>query len=320
MATTIILIGLAVFILMLFLSTLKVVPQRSVFIVERLGKYNGNLEAGFHIIIPFIDKITYRHTLKEQALDVPPQNCITRDNIAVEVDGILYLQVVDPQKASYGIDNYKFAAIQIAQTTMRSVVGKLELDRTFEERETINATIVAAVDIASDSWGVKVTRYEVKNINPPPSIKDAMEKQMRAEREKRAIIAESEGEKQAKINRAEGEKAHMIAISEGEKLRVMNTADGKASEIESIALATARGIREIAAAINEQGGMNAVNLRVAEQYLAEFGKLAKTNNTMIIPTDLADISGVVGSITSVMQRMKEEPRMDTTTSLKKVIN
>jgi len=202
---------------------------------------------------------------------------------------------------------------------MRSVVGKLELDRTFEERETINATIVAAVDIASDPWGVKVTRYEVKNINPPPSIKDAMEKQMRAEREKRAIIAESEGEKQAKINRAEGEKAHMIALSEGEKLRVMNEAEGKASEIERIATATAQGIREIAIAINEEGGMNAVNLRVAEQYLSEFGKLAKTNNTMIIPTDLADISGVVGSITSVMQRMKEEPVMNPGT-VKKLIN
>jgi len=319
MATTYILIALAIFLLFLFLSTIKVVPQRSVFIVERLGKYNGNLEAGFHVIIPFIDKITYRQTLKEQALDVPPQNCITRDNIAVEVDGILYLQVVDPQKASYGIDNYTFAAVQIAQTTMRSVVGKLELDRTFEERETINATIVAAVDIASDSWGVKVTRYEVKNINPPPSIKDAMEKQMRAEREKRAIIAESEGEKQAKINRAEGEKAHMIALSEGEKLRVMNEAEGKASEIERIATATAQGIREIAMAINEQGGMNAVNLRVAEQYLSEFGKLAKTNNTMIIPTDLADISGVVGSITSVMQRMKDDTVMNPG-SVKKLIN
>ncbi|MGV3588090.1 MAG: SPFH domain-containing protein, partial [Adhaeribacter sp.] len=255
----------------------------------------------------FIDKIVYRHTLKEQAIDVPPQNCITRDNIAVEVDGILYLQVVDPAKSSYGIDNYRFAAIQIAQTTMRSVVGKLELDRTFEERETINASIVNAVDVASEPWGVKVTRYEVKNINPPATIRDAMEKQMRAEREKRAIIAESEGDKQARINRAEGEKSQMIAVSEGEKQRRINEAEGRAAEIERIASATAQGIREIAMAINAEGGMNAVNLRVAEQYLNEFGKLAKTNNTMIIPTDLADISGVVGSITSVMNRMKEEP-------------
>ena len=307
MTSTIILIGLAIFIVFLFLSALKVVPQRSVFIVERLGKYRATLEPGFHVLIPFIDKIVYRHTLKEQAIDVPPQNCITRDNIAVEVDGILYLQVVDPQKSSYGIDNYRFAAIQIAQTTMRSVVGKLELDRTFEERETINASIVNAVDIASEPWGVKVTRYEVKNINPPATIRDAMEKQMRAEREKRAIIAESEGDKQAKINRAEGEKSQMIAVSEGEKQRRINEAEGRAAEIERIASATAQGIREIAAAINAEGGMNAVNLRVAEQYLNEFGKLAKTNNTMIIPTDLADISGVVGSITSVMNRMKEEP-------------
>ncbi|GEO03541.1 paraslipin [Adhaeribacter aerolatus] len=307
MTSTIILIGLAIFIVFLFLSALKVVPQRSVFIVERLGKYHASLEPGFHVLIPFIDKIVYRHTLKEQAIDVPPQNCITRDNIAVEVDGILYLQVVDPAKSSYGIDNYRFAAIQIAQTTMRSVVGKLELDRTFEERETINASIVNAVDIASEPWGVKVTRYEVKNINPPATIRDAMEKQMRAEREKRAIIAESEGDKQARINRAEGEKSQMIAVSEGEKQRRINEAEGRAAEIERIASATAQGIREIAMAINAEGGMNAVNLRVAEQYLNEFGKLAKTNNTMIIPTDLADISGVVGSITSVMNRMKEEP-------------
>jgi regulator of protease activity HflC (stomatin/prohibitin superfamily) len=307
MTSTIVLLGFALLILILALSTLKVVPQRSVFVVERLGKYNASLEAGFHVILPFIDRIVYRHTLKEQAIDVPPQTCITRDNISVEVDGILYLQVNDPARASYGIDNYRFAAIQIAQTTMRSIVGKLELDRTFEERETINASIVDAVDQASDPWGVKVTRYEVKNIEPPISIKDAMEKQMRAEREKRAVIAESEGEKQAKINRAEGEKAHMIALSEGEKQRVINEAEGRASEIERIATATAQGIREIALAINEPGGMNAVNLRIAEQYLGEFGKLAKTNNTMIIPTDLADISGVVGSITSVMSRMKDEP-------------
>ncbi|WP_084523897.1 SPFH domain-containing protein [Adhaeribacter aquaticus] len=307
MNSTIILVGLAIFIIIIFLSTIKVVPQRTVFIVERLGKYNGSLEAGFHIIIPFIDKITYKHTLKEQAIDVASQTCITRDNILVEVDGILYLQVIDPPKASYGIDNYRFAAIQIAQTTMRSVVGKLELDRTFEERETINASIVNAVDVASDPWGVKVTRYEIKNIVPPATIRDAMEKQMRAEREKRATIAESEGEKQAKINRAEGERAQMISVSEGEKQRRINEAEGRGAEIERIASATAQGIREIAMAINEEGGMKAVNLRVAEQYLTEFGKLAKVNNSMIIPTDLADISGVVGSITSVMERMKEEP-------------
>lgn len=303
-ATTIILIVLAIFILIAFMSTFKVVPQRSVFIVERLGKYNRTLEAGFHILIPFIDKVAYKQNLKEQAIDVASQICITKDNIAVEVDGILYLQVIDPQKASYGIDNYRFAVIQISQTTMRSIIGKMELDKTFEERETVNASIVEAVDSASDSWGIKVSRYEVKNISPPQSIRDAMEKQMRAEREKRALIAESEGDKQAKINRAEGDKQEMIARSEGEKQRRINEAAGKASEIELVASATAKGIREIAIAINDEGGMNAVNLRIAEQYLTEFGKLAKTNNSMIVPADLSDIAGVISGITSVLTKTK----------------
>lgn len=288
------------------LSTFKVVPQRSVYIIERLGKFNRALEAGFHILIPFIDKVAYKQNLKEQALDVASQICITKDNIAVEVDGVLYLQVIDPQKASYGIDNYKFAVIQISQTTMRSVIGKMELDKTFEERETVNATIVEAVDRASGPWGIKVSRYEVKNISPPQSIKDAMEKQMRAEREKRALIAESEGDKQAKINRAEGEKQQTIALSEGEKQRRINEASGKASEIEMVAVATAKGIREIAQSINEEGGLSAVNLRIAEQYLTEFGKLAQTNNTMIVPADLSDIAGVISSVTSVVNKTKTE--------------
>ncbi|MBA2328561.1 MAG: paraslipin, partial [Flavisolibacter sp.] len=209
--STIILIVLILFLLIAFTSTFKVVPQRQVYIIERLGKYSRTLDAGFHILIPFIDKIAYKQNLKEQAIDVASQVCITKDNIAVEVDGILYLQVIDPQKASYGIDNYRFAVIQISQTTMRSVIGKMELDKTFEERETVNVSIVEAVDKASVPWGIKVSRYEVKNISPPQSIKDAMEKQMRAEREKRALIAESEGDKQAKINRAEGEKQETIA-------------------------------------------------------------------------------------------------------------
>lgn len=305
-ASTIILIVLALFILIAFMLTFKVVPQRSVYIVERLGKYNRTLDAGFHILIPFIDKIAYRQNLKEQAIDVASQICITKDNIAVEVDGILYLQVIDPQKASYGIDNYRFAVIQISQTTMRSIIGKMELDKTFEERETVNASIVNAVDNASDPWGIKVSRYEVKNISPPQSIRDAMEKQMRAEREKRALIAESEGDKQAKINRAEGDKQEMIARSEGEKQRRINEAAGKASEIELVAAATAKGIREIAIAINEEGGMNAVNLRIAEQYLTEFGKLAKTNNSMIVPADLSDIAGVISSVTSVLNKTKTD--------------
>jgi regulator of protease activity HflC (stomatin/prohibitin superfamily) len=305
-ASTVILIVLILFLLIAFLSTFKVVPQRSVFIVERLGKYSRSLEAGFHILIPFVDKVAYKQNLKEQAIDVASQICITRDNIAVEVDGILYLQVIDPQKASYGIDNYRFAVIQISQTTMRSVIGKMELDKTFEERETVNGTIVEAVDKASGPWGIKVSRYEVKNISPPQSIRDAMEKQMRAEREKRALIAESEGDKQAKINRAEGVKQETIALSEGEKQRRINEASGRASEIELVAVATAKGIREIDLSINEEGGMNAVNLRIAEQYLTEFGKLAKTNNSMIVPADLSDISGVISAVTSVLNKSKTE--------------
>jgi regulator of protease activity HflC (stomatin/prohibitin superfamily) len=302
---TIILVGILVFAIIIFFKTIRIVPQKQAFIVERLGKYSTTLEAGFHILVPFLDKVAYRHTLKEQAVDVPPQQCITKDNIAVEVDGILYMQVVDPKKASYGINNYQFASAQLAQTTMRSVMGKLELDKTFEERETINSAIVDAVDKASDPWGVKVTRYEVKNILPPQSIKDAMEKQMRAEREKRANIAESEGDRQAKINRAEGDRQEMIARSEGEKQRRINEAEGHAVEILRVAEATANGIREIASAINEKGGVNAVNLRVAEQYLNEFGKLAKTNNSIIIPTNLADIAGVIKSAASVIRDQAE---------------
>lgn len=305
-STTFILIGVILLGFILIASMIRIVPQRTAIIVERLGKYKATYTAGFQLIIPFIDKVRYRHTLKEQAIDVAPQVCITRDNIAVEVDGILYLQVLDPQKASYGIDNYRFASIQIAQTTMRSVIGKLELDKTFEERETINVSIVEAVDKASDPWGVKVSRYEVKNISPPQSIKDAMEKQMRAEREKRATIAESEGTKQAKINNAEGDKQELIKRSEGEMQKRINEAAGRASEIEQIATATANGLRAISSAISEENGLNAVNLRIAEQYLMEFGKLAKTNNTLIIPSNLTDIAGVVASATAVFNETNDK--------------
>lgn len=299
-----VLIGLIIFIIIAFLNTIKIVPQRSAFIIERLGKYSQTLEAGFHILIPFVDKVAYKHSLKEQALDVLPQICITRDNVSVEVDGILYVQVIDPMRASYGINNFQYAVTQLAQTTMRSVIGKLELDKSFEERDAINVSIIEAVDHASEPWGVKVTRYEVKNIIPPQSIKDAMEKQMRAEREKRALIAESEGDKFAKINRAEGDKQEMIARSEGEKLKKINEASGKATEIESIAFATAKGIREIANAINDQGGMDAVKLRVAEQYITEFGKLAKTNNTVIIPSNMSDVSGLIATAMTIMDSTK----------------
>jgi regulator of protease activity HflC (stomatin/prohibitin superfamily) len=307
-STTLILVGVIILAFILIASMVKVVPQRTAIIVERLGKYRATFTAGFQVLIPFIDKVRYRHTLKEQAIDVAPQICITRDNIAVEVDGILYLQVLDPQKASYGIDNYRFASIQIAQTTMRSVIGKLELDRTFEERETINVTIVEAVDKASEPWGVKVTRYEVKNISPPQSIRDAMEKQMRAEREKRAIIAESEGTKQAKINVAEGDRQEYILKSEGEKQRRINEAAGRASEIEQVANATANGLRAISLAISEENGLNAVNLRIAEQYLNAFGNLAKQNNTLILPTNLSDIAGIVATATSVFNEVRDKKK------------
>jgi regulator of protease activity HflC (stomatin/prohibitin superfamily) len=301
----IILIFLAVFVFILFVSTVKIVPQRQAYIIQRLGKFSRILDAGFHILIPFIDKVAYQHSLKEVAMDVMPQTCITRDNVSVEVDGILYIQVFDPKKASYGIQDYKFAVSQLAQTTMRSIIGKLELDKTFEERDTINGSIVQAVDEASDPWGVKVTRYEVKNILPPQSIKDAMEKQMRAEREKRAQIAESEGDRQAQINRAEGQKQELIRESEGEKQKQINEAEGKASEIRAIADATAAGIKEIASAINEKGGLEAVNLRVAESYIKEFGNLAKENNTMIIPSNLADVSSLVAAATSVIKQTEK---------------
>ena len=301
---TIIILGLIFFALITLARTAIVVPQKTVFIVERLGKYSGTLEAGFHILLPFIDRVAYRHSLKEMVIDVPPQTCITKDNIQVEVDGVLYMQVVDPVKAAYGVSDYRFASIQLSQTTMRSEVGKIELDRTFEEREKINHEIVNAVDKASDPWGIKVTRYEVKNIVPPSSIRDAMEKQMRAEREKRALIAESEGDKQAKINRAEGDKQEAIARSEGEKMKRINEAEGRAQEIERVALATAKGIREIANAISDKGGIDAVNLRIAEQYLGEFGKLAQKNNAIIIPSNLSDVAGMVATVGKIFSASK----------------
>ena len=297
----ILLVIVAVIVIVSILKTAIVVPQKTAYIVERLGKYRCTLEAGFHILVPFFDKIAYKHTLKEQAIDVPPQECITKDNIAVSVDGILYMQVMDPAKASYGIGNYLFATTQLAQTTMRSEMGKLDLDRSFEERTSINAAIVSAVDKASDPWGIKVTRYEIKNITPPQTIRDAMEKQMRAEREKRAMIAESEGERQSKINRAEGERQEAIALSEGERMRKINEAEGKAKEILLVAEAQAEGIRKVAEAIGEKGGLESVNMQLAQQYLTQFGNLAKTNNTMIIPSDLANVAGVLKACTTIVK-------------------
>jgi regulator of protease activity HflC (stomatin/prohibitin superfamily) len=285
----------AAFVVVALAKTARVVPQREQYVVERLGKYSKTLDAGFHILIPFIDKVAYKHTLKEQAFDVPSQTCITKDNIAVEVDGVIYMQVVDARAASYGIDRYVFATSQLAQTTLRSEIGKIELDRTFEERETINAQVVDAVDRAAEPWGVKILRYEIKDIMPPESVRDALEKQMRAERERRAVVAQSEGERQARINVSEGERQETINLSEAEKLKQINEAEGRAQEIRLIAEATAQGIRDVARALDQPGGREAVNLRVAEQWVKEFGRLAQTNNTMIVPAQLGDVATMVAT-------------------------
>lgn len=296
---------IAVFLIVTVIKTARIVPQREAFVIERLGKYNKTLGAGFHFLIPFVDKIAYKHSLKEIAMDVPPQNCITKDNITIEVDGVLYMQVLDPKKASYGIDNYFYASTQLAQTTLRSEIGKLELDRTFEERDAINSNLIEALDKASDPWGIKITRYEIANISPPQSVKEALEKQMRAERERRAVVAHSEGDREARINIAEGYKQDTIKRSEAEKSKQINEAEGKAQEIELLATATALSIRQVALAINEPGGSDAVNLRVAEQYVTEFGKLAKEGTTMILPTNLADVGSTVAGLTKILEGVKK---------------
>ncbi len=298
-------IGLAVLVVVAFAKTIRIVPQRMAYVIERLGKYSRTLEAGFHILIPFFDRVAYKRSLKEEALDVAQQTCITKDNVSIDVDGILYLQVIDAQKSAYGIEDYKYAVAQLAQTTMRSVFGTFDLDGTFEARDIINTKVVYAVDEASDPWGVKVTRYEIKDIIPPQSIIEAMEKQMRAERDKRATIAESEGDKQSEINRADGKRQAMIAESEGEKQKRINEAEGRAAEIEKVATATATGLTSIAAAIEQEGGADAVNLRIAEQYISEFGKLAKESNTLIIPSSLSDVSGFVATAGKVIDNLKK---------------
>ena len=295
-------IGIVLIVIIALVKTAQVVPQRKAFVVERLGKYSRSLEAGFHILIPFLDRIAYKHSLKEVAVDVPSQMCITQDNISIEIDGVLYLQVLDAKKASYGIENYLYASTQLAQTTLRSEIGKLELDRPFEEREMINANIINALDKASEPWGLKITRYEIANITPPQSVRDALEKQMRAERERRAVIAESEGEREAKINVAEGEKQEVIKQSEAIRDKQVNEAEGKAKEIEMLATATAEGIRSIAEAIESPGGSQAVNLRIAEQYVDQFGNLAKANNTLIIPNNLSDVGGMVAGLAKVLDK------------------
>ncbi|MEK7705202.1 MAG: stomatin-like protein [Myxococcota bacterium] len=291
----------AAFLLFLFLKTAVVVPQQHAYVVERLGKFSGTLNAGFHILIPFIDVIRYRHLLKEQAIDIPEQVCITKDNVQVHVDGILYLRVLDPARASYGISEYVFAISQLAQTTLRSEIGKIDLDKTFEERTFINSAVVSEVDKASEAWGVKVLRYEIKNINPPSDVLAAMEKQMRAEREKRAVILQSEGERDAAINSAEGVKQQVIKASEANKQQRINEAQGQANAILAVASATADGIRSVAAAIGEPGGFEAVQLRVAEQYLTQFGLLAKAGNTLVIPANLSDVASMISAAMTVVK-------------------
>jgi regulator of protease activity HflC (stomatin/prohibitin superfamily) len=298
---------LAFVVLVILWKTAVVVPQQSAYVVERLGRFSGTLAAGFHILLPFLDVIRYRHSLKEQAIDIPEQTCITRDNVQVAVDGVLYLKVMEPERASYGVMDYIFAITQLAQTTLRSEVGKIELDRTFEERTTINASVVSELDKASEPWGVKVLRYEIKNITPPADVLAAMEKQMRAEREKRAVILNSEGVRDAAINEAEGQKQQVIKSSEAARQQQINEAEGQASAILSVAEATAEGIRRIAEAIQVPGGHQALQLRVAEQYLAQFGNLAKAGNTLVVPATLSDVGSM---ITMAMNIIRPGPAFD----------
>jgi len=292
-AGTMVVLFLALLVIYVMAKTAVVVPQQSAYVVERLGKYTDTLNAGFHLLFPFIDTIRYRHSLKETAVDIPEQICITRDNVQVGVDGVLYLKVLNPERASYGINDYHFALSQLAQTTLRSEVGKIELDRTFEERTNINIQVVNELDKASESWGVKVLRYEIKNITPPRDVLNAMEKQMRAEREKRAVILTSEGERDAAINQAEGEKQQVIKASEAKKQQQINEAEGAAAAILAIAQATAEGLRKVAETIQVPGGQEAVQLRVAEQYIAKFGELAKANNTLILPATVSDVGSMI---------------------------
>src|SRR5687767_7889996 len=286
-------------VLIVIAKTAIVVPQQSAYVVERLGRFHAILNAGFHVLLPFVDVIRYRHSLKEVAIDIPAQVCITRDNVQVGVDGVLYLKVLNPERASYGISDYNFAISQLAQTTLRSEVGKIDLDRTFEERTTINTAVVGELDKASEAWGVKVLRYEIKNIQPPGDVLAAMEKQMRAEREKRAVILTSEGQRDAAINTAEGEKQQVIKASEASRQQQINEAEGQAQAILAVASATAEVIRQVASAIRTDGGMEAVQLRVAEQYVEQFGKLAKSSNTLVIPATLSDVSGMIAAAMKV---------------------
>jgi regulator of protease activity HflC (stomatin/prohibitin superfamily) len=296
---------LVLLILIVVAKTAVVVPQQSAYVVERLGRFSGVLGAGFHILVPFMDVIRYRHSLKEEAYDIPAQVCITRDNVQVGVDGVLYMKVLNPERASYGISNFVFAISQLAQTTLRSEIGKIDLDRTFEERMNINASVVTELDKASEPWGVKVLRYEIKNITPPHDVLAAMEKQMRAEREKRAVILTSEGARDANINNAEGDKQQVIKASEARRQQQINEAEGQAEAILAVARATAEGIRQVADAIRQPGGLEATQLRVAENYVTQFGHLAQQTNTLILPANVADIASMVATAMRVFQTEKK---------------
>ncbi|MGE0705377.1 MAG: SPFH domain-containing protein [Vicinamibacterales bacterium] len=303
----IVILLLAVMALVVIARTAIVVPQQSAYVVERLGRYSGTLDAGFHLLLPFVDVIRYKHSLKEMALDIPAQVCITRDNVQVGVDGVLYLKVLNPERASYGIQDYIFAISQLAQTTLRSEVGKIDLDRTFEERTNINTAVVAELDKASEPWGVKVLRYEIKNITPPADVLAAMEKQMRAEREKRAVILTSEGQRDAAINTAEGAKQETIKASEARKQQQINEAEGQAAAILAVATATAEGIRRVADATQAAGGREAIQLRVAEQYINEFGKVISNADTIILPSNVADVASMISTAMSVIQQRPAAP-------------
>jgi len=303
-AGLVIALAIAALVILVVVKTAVVVPQQNAYVVERLGKFHMVLDAGFHILLPFFDVIRYRHTLKEQAIDIPEQICITNDNVQVAVDGLLYLKVLDPQRASYGIADYYYAITQLAQTLLRSEVGKITLDRTFEERGYINSQLVAELDKASAPWGVKVLRYEIKNITPPQDVLAAMEKQMRAEREKRAVILTSEGERDAAINNAEGQKQQVIKASEAIRQKQINEADGQAHAIQAIAVATAEGLTKVAEAIKAEGGVEAVQLRVAEKYVEQFGHLAKSSNTLVLPATLSDVGSMIALAMNVLKSGK----------------
>ena len=295
-------LAIAIVVILIIFKTAVIVPQQSAYVIESLGKYSRTLRAGFHILIPFIESAAYKHSLKELAFDIPEQICITKDNVQVGVDGVLYLQVMDPERASYGITDFAFAISQLAQTTLRSEIGKIDLDRTFEERGSINANVVSELDKASDPWGVKVLRYEIKNINPPHDVLTAMEKQMRAEREKRAVILNSEGERDAKINEAEGEKQRVIKESEAAKQQQINEAEGEAQAILAVATATAKGLHRVAQALVAEGGDEAMQLRIAEAYIAQFGNLAKESNSLIVPANLTDLASMIATLTTVAKK------------------